>query len=85
MSKPVITEYTRWGLKWRSQNHAQGRSEHICWLGDSPTLFRTRREARAFQHKQYAYIRTRRGFKAEPHGWKLPAIIRIRVTLEEKL
>ena len=78
MSKPVITEYIRWGLRWRSQNQAQELSEYICWYGDIPALFRTREVARDFRENQYGeYTRNR--------GWTRPSVIKIRVTLKEIL
>ena len=74
---------TRWGALWRQNNQLDGGRTHIinggCGL---PVLFRTRREARLFIEDQYGYIRTRPDLRAEPHGWKMPVAVRVKVSYQ---
>jgi hypothetical protein len=73
-----------WGLKWASDNRLDGRQEHIInyWRGEQaciPALFVTRREARAYVEKEYGYIRRRADLQSEPHGWRVPQVVRLEV------
>lgn len=72
-SKPVV----RWGLEWRSRNQLDGTQRHIVMLNLVPALFKTRREARALQQAQYGYIGRHSDLRKEPHGWTVPAVVRI--------
>ncbi len=45
-------------------------------------LFRTRAECRAWIDEHYGYIRTRADLRAEPHGWRMPRAVKVRVVLE---
>jgi hypothetical protein len=45
-------------------------------------MFRSRSEARKYRDKSYGYIRKRIDLKQEPHGWKLPRVVRIRAIYE---
>jgi hypothetical protein len=75
-----------WGILWRSDNMLDGKRQHLVFgsfyepKGPGPTLFLTRAEAREFRDKHYGYIRTREDLKREPHGWKLPRVVRVRAT-----
>lgn len=42
-------------------------------------LFASREAARSFAVTHYGYIRTRRDLRAEPHGWRKPAPVRVTV------
>jgi hypothetical protein len=44
--------------------------------------FKTKREATAFIRDRYGYIAKRRDLKAEPHGWKMPIPVRVRISVE---
>lgn len=51
--------------------------------GAVPTLtFRTRRAAAAFIKDRYGYIAERADLRREPHGWKMPVPVRVRITVE---
>ena len=68
-----------WAGKWRSQNVLDGKREHILCERGFPTLFHTRREARAYINKEYGYIVTRKDLRTEPHGWRLPIAVQIKI------
>ena len=73
---------TRWAIQWRSQNKLDGYTEHFVWdWKDSnrvtPVLFNTRKEAREFNKDRHVYLRYRPDLKAEPHGWKMPRVVKV--------
>ena len=73
-----------WAAQWHSKNLLDGERKHIVYGDDNlPALFRTRRECRKFIKKRYGYIATRPDLKAEPHGWRMPQAIKVRVELGE--
>jgi hypothetical protein len=79
----------RWAIQWRSENKLDGYTEHFKWNWRdpdrvTPALFRTRQEARNYINKYYSYIRTRTDLKAEPHGWKCPRPIKVKVILQDQ-
>lgn len=55
----------------------------VFCLSGVPLLFNTRREAREFIETNYGYIRQRDDLKNDPHGWKVPIPVRVKVTVEE--
>ena len=69
-----------WGLKWVNVNRLDGYHEHIVYENCLPALFRTRAEARKFADERYGYIRTRPDLQAEPHGWRVPRPIKLKVS-----
>ena len=71
-----------WGLVWRSDNRLNGRTRYLIWDCGRPLLFNTRWEARHYRDEVYGYIRSRPDLQAEPHGWKIPAVVRATVTFE---
>ena len=79
MNRPVI----RWALEWRSNNSVGGERRFFLWQGNAPCLFYTRDRARAFVQKEYGYIDKRPDLKAEPHGWQVLRVVKVRVHLEE--
>jgi hypothetical protein len=73
---------TRWGLLWHSRNALDGDRKHFIFENTLPVLFDSRAKARAFASKEYGYIRTRPDLRAEPHGWRMPRALRVKVTME---
>ena len=73
---------TRWGLLIRSHNRLDGLREHLDFADGLPLLFLTRKAARAFSERHYAYMRERKDLRAEPHGWLMPRPVRVTVTVE---
>jgi hypothetical protein len=73
-----------WAVLWRTKNALDGeRESFLC----SPTLpqrvrlFETRREARAYIAANWSYLRERPDLRAEPHGWRMPIPVRVKVTI----
>lgn len=78
-----------WAIQMRSENKLDGYREYFHqrgwpagYPGTGPLLFRTRKEARYFIEQYYGYERDRRDLKEEPHGWKMPRAVHVKVTLE---
>ena len=85
-----------WAVKWRSQNHLDGKTEYLMgrfgWqvesvpgyvAGYTTAVFKTRQDAREFIRKRYGYIRERPDLRREPHGWKTPVPVRVTVQVAE--
>lgn len=72
----------RWGVLWLSENRLDGTTRHVMWEAGLPLLFETRREARVWIEHRHGYIRGRSDLRAEPHGWRMPRAVRVRVTIE---
>lgn len=80
---------TGWGAEWYSKNLLDGETRHVIWEATGggpsgpvaqPVIFRTRDEARQYVKDRYGYIRTRQDLRREPHGWRVPRVVRIEVT-----
>ena len=70
-----------WGILWRSENLHDGKQRHLMGDGSHlPRRFRTRAEARQHVREEYGYIATRKDLRVEPHGWRMPEIVRIEIT-----
>ena len=81
-----MSSYSRWGILWRSDNRLDGRRRHL--VGDATLtvpmrLFRTRGEAREYIKSEYGYIAERPDLRTEPHGWKMPIVVKVCVTVCE--
>lgn len=70
---------TRWSLMWHSKNALDGEKRHLIYENRLPVIFRTRQEARAYAEERYGYIKNRPDLRSEPHGWRFPQPIRVRV------
>lgn len=70
-----------WGALWRSNSKLDGYEAHLLNEDCLPVLFRTRKEARAYIEKKYGYIRARDDLRAQPHGWKMPIAVQVRVSI----
>lgn len=78
----------RWGILWRSDNKLDGKQEHFLWdrypnRASVPLVFSTREQARAHIRIKYGYIKNRPDLQKEPHGWKMPIPVRVRIVVEE--
>ena len=79
-----MTERLLWGGMWRSENKLDGKTQHLLNRGGGvPLLFRTRKEVREFINQDYGYIREREDLREEPHGWKMPIPVRVKVIAME--
>ena len=81
-----LTDYKaeRWAVVWRSESKLDGKREHFMFTEGRVALFRSRRLARETMQKEWGYIKDRPDLRAEPHGWKLPTVRRVIVTVKEK-
>ena len=76
MSKPREC----FALLWRSRNKLDGLTEHILNTQDCvPMLFRTRSEANRERDKYRNMCLVRKDLRAEPHGWMMPRIVKVKV------
>ncbi len=73
----------RWGVLFRSDCKLDGKREHLMFENNLPALFVTRKQAREWITKNYGYIRTRPDLRAEPHGWKIPIPVRVKIEVIE--
>lgn len=73
-----------WALKWRSKNKMDGYRECFIYDFGFPLLFISRKVAREYVKQNYSYIAKRLDLQREPHGWKVPRVVRINLTMEEK-
>lgn len=76
-----------WAPKWSSTNKLDGHREHLMlwhqWLGfDRPAVFTTRQACREFISDHYGYIRNRPDLKREPHGWRMPVAVKVKIEEE---
>jgi len=75
-----------WGLLWRAENILDGKTEHLMWnhrvSALTPMLFRTRAAARRHLRTHYEYIKDRTDLKTEPHGWKMPKVVKVHCVYE---
>ena len=73
----------RWGVMWRSDS-LFGRSRHLMYENRIAVMFVTRREAREWIKKNYGYISSSPDLQIEPHGWKMPVPVKVRVVLVDQ-
>ena len=70
-----------WAGQWYSRNKLDGIKTHILYKDLLPALFRTRRECREYIKTNFGYIKYRRDLREEPHGWRLPRAIKVKLTV----
>lgn len=80
-------ELVRWVPAWYSRNRLDGESRYFITFDydQRDFVFRTRRECRAAIHERWGYIATRSDLRKEPHGWRIPRAVRVRIVVEEML
>lgn len=74
-----------WGAEWYSKNAVDGESRYLIFDNCRPVLFRTRQAARDWIKRDYGYIKTRSDLREEPHGWRLPRVVKVRLEKTEAL
>ena len=85
-----------WAIKWRSENRLDGKREYLMgrfhardsivpgfMRGHRTMVFETRAEARAYMRKHWGYIANRQDLRREPHGWKSPIPVKVKVMVKE--
>jgi hypothetical protein len=73
--------FNGWALLWRSDSALSGRHEYLM-CSRNTGVFKTRGAARAYAKKKYGYIAERPDLQQEPHGWKMPRVVKVRMTVE---
>jgi hypothetical protein len=71
-----------WGVEWHYKNKTDGECREILWENCLPLLFPTRQLARSYIARRYGYIRYRPDLRREPHGWRIPQAVRVKVSLK---
>jgi hypothetical protein len=72
-----------WSVLWVQDNLLDGKVRQLVFdheIANGPVLFDTRAKARKYRDSRYGYIRAREDLKREPHGWKLPRVVRVQAT-----
>ncbi len=81
----IKAEKFGWALKWYSKNKLDGVTErlmmHMGFYGKEIAIFKTRREAREFLKEKYSYIGKRSDLRKEPHGWTVPKVVKVKLTM----
>lgn len=70
-----------WGAEWHEKNQLDGETRHVMYERGMPLVFGTREEARQWIKRKYGYIRYRKDLREEPHGWRMPKAVRIKVSV----
>jgi hypothetical protein len=76
---------TAWAIQRGSTNLLDG---HRTYLDGDPVcasrtrLFRNRAAARDYAKQHYSYIKDREDLQREPHGWHVPRVVRVTVTID---
>ncbi len=77
-----------WAIQWRQENKLEGKISYLLGRyyarshnndGSNTLIFRTRKNARTFIEKRFGYIKNRPNLKIEPHGWKMPRVVKINI------
>jgi len=74
-----------WAILKESRNQLDG---HRRYLDGDPVcatetrLFRSRAAARREVKERYGYIKDCEDLQKEPHGWRMPRVVQVRVTIE---
>ena len=78
-----MSDQLEWGVEWHSKSEVDGERRFIMWAFGHPLAFFTRKAAKDWIDENYGYIKKRPDLKGEPHGWRLPQPIRIRISVEK--
>jgi len=70
-----------WGVLQRQKNRLDGKQEYLMLRREGGfLLFDTRQQARDEINARFGYIRDRPDLRKEPHGWKMPIPVRVKIT-----
>ena len=73
-----------WALKWDTTNALDGRRTYFCGEGGTiPALFKTKAQATKYARETWGYLNKRPDLRAEPHCWRIPKAVRVRIKIEE--
>ena len=73
-----------WGILWRQENKLEGRRQYLLYRDRMPYLASTRMEARKIINFHWAYLNYRDDLRREPHGWKMPIPVKVRLEMVEE-
>lgn len=88
-------EFTAWSIKWYrpakpkeavallGPHLVAGHRVPDLLSGSRAALFRTRELARSFVKEHYGYIKHRPDLQRAPHWWKMPQVVKVKVTVTE--
>ena len=79
--KPTVLY--RWGIKWNLKNKLDGVTGYFMFSDYKILQFFTKREAKQWVKENYSYIATRKDLRQEPFGWRMPKVIKIKITISE--
>lgn len=74
-----------WAVEFRTESLRSGSKRFLVRKVPGqllPSLFRTRQDARKFAEEQLGYIRKRPDLQAEPHGWKPPRVVKVKIAID---
>ena len=71
----------RWAIKIEERSKLDGRREYI--VGGGTLTFKTRAECRLYIEGRYGYIKYRRDLRRDPHYWRMPKAVKVRLELIE--
>ena len=77
-------EVERWGALWHSKSKLNGVRKHIIFENCLPVLFCTKKEINEYIKKTYGYIATRKDLRVEPHCWRIPKPIKLKITIKNR-
>lgn len=75
-------EGDRWAIVERRDNRLDGPASWIHFQNLEPKLFRSRESARLYVKERFGYLKSRPDLFAEPHGWRMPKVVRVTITVE---
>lgn len=73
----------RWGALWHTKNKLSGVRKHIIFENCLPVMFVTKREIKAYIKEKYGYIATRKDLRVEPHCWRVPKPIKLKISVSK--
>ncbi len=71
----------RWGAVWHSKNRLDGITRYIIFENYLPVMFVTKREIQDYIKKRYGYIATRKDLRVEPHCWRMPKPVKLKISV----
>jgi uncharacterized C2H2 Zn-finger protein len=75
-------KHLAWAIRRRSVNTLDGDRSWLECTETGPLLFKTRRAAANDIERRHGYLRNRADLRAEPHGWRMPRPVRVRIMVE---
>jgi len=75
---------TRWALLLSDREFSPKIFEkHFIFEDGQIKLFSTRKEARKYNIQEYGYIKDRKDLRIYPHFWRMPNVVKVKITIEQ--